>query len=397
VTPRALGGVRVVDMGGSLGNYCGKLLAELGAEVTLVEPRAGSELRRRTPLMPDLRGGSESAAFMYLNTGKRGVVADLDRDEDLPFLGALLAGADIVIESETPGALTARGLGWSQLAPDNPRLVMTSITPFGQTGPYADFASSDIVCLALGGLLSLTGYGDGPPMQICGEQSHVMANIYAAVASMLALLHAERTGQGQHVDVSVQACVATALENAPQFYDLEGIVRGRPNGTQRHAGTGIYACADGYVYLYVGGIASGRFWDRLVAWLIEACIPEADGLASERWSDRAFLETDGAKTMFAAIFDRLAGRATKAELYAEGQGRGIPLCPVNGVEDLVGSPQLGARGFFEPVPGPDGAVHSWPGAPYRLSITPWELGGPAPTLGQHDREIREALAVGEPS
>jgi benzylsuccinate CoA-transferase BbsE subunit len=271
---------------------------------------------------------------------------------------------------------------------------MTSITPFGQTGPYARFAGSDIACLALGGLLSLTGYADGAPMQICGEQSYVMGNTFGAVASMLALLHAERTGEGQHVDVSIQACVATALENAIQFYDLEGVVRGRPNGTQRHAGTGIYACSDGYVYLYVGGIAANRFWDRMVEWLRALGIDGAQELAGERWAERSYLETDEAKAQFAEIFDSFASARTKAELYEEAQGRGIPLCPVNNVEDLVANDQLNARGFFEQVTGTDGVAHSWPGAPYRLGATPWRLAGHAPTLGEHGVDIRAEVELG---
>jgi benzylsuccinate CoA-transferase BbsE subunit len=395
--PRALDGLRVIDLSGPTGNYCGKLLAELGADVVLVEPPGGTELRGRAPFVPGLDGEPASAAFLYLNTGKRSVCADLQRDDDLPFLRALLSGADLVIETTAPGTLDARGLGWATLAEHNPGLVMTSVTPFGQSGPWSGYAGSDLVCLALGGLLSLTGYGDGAPMQICGEQSHVMANTYAAVASMIALLHAEATGEGQQIDVSVQACVATALENAPQFYDLEGTVRGRPNGTQRHAGTGIYGCRDGYVYLYVGGIASGRFWDRLVSWLSEAGIDGAAELGGERWADRSFLETDEAKEHFAGVFDTLAEGLTKAELYAQAQGRGIPLCPVNGVEDLVASEQLDARGFFAAVTGADGSEHRWPGAPYQLSLTPWQLGGPAPRLGEHDDEVRAALAAGERS
>lgn len=327
---RALDGIRVVDLSGPMGQYCGKLFADLGADVAFVAP----------PGEP-----ADPIAFDYHNATKRPVV----------FEPALLDDADVLIETDRPGTWP-----YVELSRRNPRLVQISITPFGQTGPYADYAGSDLVCLALGGLLSLTGYADGPPVRIAGDQSYVMGSLYGAVAGMMALLHAEATGEGQHVDVSVQECVATALENAPQFYDLEGVVRGRPSGMQRHAGTGLYPCADGYVYLYVGGLASGRFWTRLVDWLGD------ERLAGPEWLDRPYLETDAAKRTFGEVFGAFAATRGKAELYEQAQGRGIPLSPVATMADVAANPQLRSRGFFVQTPAGEAV-----GAPYKLSATPW--------------------------
>lgn len=369
---RALDGVRVVDLSGPMGNYCGKLFADLGADVVLVEPPGGTALRR------------DPIAFAYHNANKRSVMANLDD----PLIAALATGAHVVVETERPGRLAEHGLDWPALAERNPALVTVSITPFGQDGPYAQFASSDLVCLALGGLLSLTGYAEGPPVRLAGEQSYVMGSLYGAVGGLMALLHAEETGEGQHVDVSLQECVATALENAPQFYDLEGTVRGRPDGLQRHAGTGLYGCADGYVYLYVGGLASGRFWTRLVSWLQDERVPRAAELAATEWLEKPFLETAEAKTTFAEIFGAFARTRTKAQLYEQAQGRGIPLSPVSTTADVAVDPQLRHRGFFVDTPwGPS------VGAPYRLSATPWRLEHPAPALGEHTDALRDELGV----
>jgi benzylsuccinate CoA-transferase BbsE subunit len=362
---RALEGIRVVDMSGPMGNYCGKLFADLGADVVLVEPPGGTELRRRDPI-----------AFAYHNANKRSV----EHEDGL--VEALLAAADLVIETDRPGTWS-----YAELAERNPALVLVSITPFGQTGPYAGYAGSDLVCLALGGLLSLTGYADGPPVRIAGDQSYVMGSLYGAVAGLMAVLHAEATGEGQHVDVSLQECVATALENAPQFYDLEGVVRGRPSGMQRHAGTGLYPCADGYVYLYVGGLASGRFWTRLVDWLVSEGVPRAQELTAPEWNDRPFLETDAAKQTFGEIFGAFASERGKAELYEQAQGRGIPLSPVATTADVAANPQLRDRGFFAQTPWGETV-----GAPYKLSATPWSLDAPAPALGEHTEALRREVS-----
>src|SRR5690606_31216975 len=151
-------------------------------------------------------------------------------------------------------------------------LVYTSITPFGQTGPYTSFVADDLTLLALGGMLYLGGYADGIPVSAYGQQAYMAASVFAAVATRGALLTAEETGEGEHVDVSAQECVVMAMENAIQFFELEGTVRKRYGGQQRQAGSGVFPCKDGYFVLLAGGIAANRFWKRFLGWMADESV-----------------------------------------------------------------------------------------------------------------------------
>ena len=278
--PAALTGIRVLDLSGSAGQYCGKQFADLGADVILIEPAGGSPVRRDGPFLDDCAHVEFSLQFAYFNAGKRGAAIDLDRPEGQHIVRQLAKDADLIVESEKPGLMERRGLSFASLVASNPKLVMTSVTPFGQTGPYAAYEAEDIVALALGGLLYLGGYPDAPPIAAYGNQAYLAAAQFASVASMMALLAADKGGDGigRHVDVSIQECVTMGLETAIQYYDLEKTVRKRASGEQIMAGVGLFACADGQIYLMAGGIASTRFWANLVNWLVvrrRRCAPIA--------------------------------------------------------------------------------------------------------------------------
>jgi benzylsuccinate CoA-transferase BbsE subunit len=390
-TEDALAGLRVLDLSGPMGNYCGKLFAELGADVVLVEPPEGTAWRHQPPFADDRQDVERSLAHLYNNTSKRSLRLDLDRPEGQQVLRDLAVGADLVIETDSPGAMAARGLGHEQLSAANPRLVTTSITPFGQDGPYAHHEAGDLVCLAMGGLLYLGGYVDGPPVQAGQQQAYAAGNLFGAVASMLAVTAAEVTGEGQHVDVSVQESVVMGLENAAQFQDLEGRVRRRTGGRQWRAGAGVFPCADGYVYLLAGGIGGNRFWPNLVAWLESEATPRVEELHGEHWGEREFVEAEENRDLFAEIFGPFARARTKADLYRDAQKWRVPLCPVSKPSDILQSAQLRHRDYFVSVEGPDGAPAVMPGAPYALSGTPWRLRSRAPRLGEHSVEILHEL------
>lgn len=387
----ALAGLRVLDLSGPLGNYCGKLFAELGADVVLVEPPGGTALRHEPPFAGDRPGPERSLPYLYNNTSKRSLRLDLDHPDGQQVLRELAAGADLVIETDSPGRMAARGLGHADLSQTTPALVTTSITPFGQTGPYAHHEASDLVCLAMGGLLYLGGYVDGPPVQAGQQQAYAAGNLFGAVASMLAVTAAEATGEGQHVDVSVQESVVMGLENAAQFQDLEGRVRRRTGGRQWRAGAGVFPCADGYVYLLAGGIGGNRFWPNLVAWLDSEAVPRVEELRGEQWGEREFVEAEANRDLFADVFVPFAANRTKAELYRDAQKWRVPLCPVSKPSDILESAQLRHRDYFVSVEGPDGRPAVMPGAPYALSETPWQLKSRAPRLGEHSVEILHEL------
>ena len=202
--PAALEGLRVLDLSGPMGNYAGKLFADMGADVVLVEPPGGTPLRREPPFIGDAPGAERSLNFAYQNTSKRGICVDLDSASGQRLLRELARTADLVIETAPPGWMAERGLGYEHLARQRPQLVVASITPFGQTGPYAQMQATDLVGLALGGLLWMGGYQDAAPTQAHGDQAFKCAAMYGAVAAMLAVTDAELTGEGQHVDISMQ-------------------------------------------------------------------------------------------------------------------------------------------------------------------------------------------------
>ena len=392
--PSALSGIRVLDMSGLAGQYCGKQFADLGADVILVEPVAGSPVRREGPFLDGRPHIEYSLQFAYFNAGKRGIAIDLDQEAGQHILRELAKDADLVIESERPGTLDARGLDYGSLLALNPGLVVTSITPFGQTGPYALYEAEDIVALALGGLLYLGGYAGTSPIAAHGNQAYLAAAQFASVASMMVLLSAADGGKrtGRHVDVSIQECVTMGMETAIQFYDLEKTVRKRGSGQQAMAGVGVFDCLDGQIYLMAGGIAATQFWENLVNWLIDDGVGEARQLLEPAWQSHDYLATPEANSIFEGFFAPFARKYTKAYLYQNGQARRIPLCPVNTPRDILASRQLGYREFFvSQQHTASGRGLIVPGAPYRLEATPWRQARPAPRLGEHTSEILAGL------
>lgn len=383
----ALAGITALDVAGPLGNYCGKLFADMGARVILVEPTGGAPTRHVAPRIAGRDDEDASLTFQYQNTNKESIALDLDSEAGQQVFRRLADRCHLVIESEQPGTMARRGLDFARLSASNASLTMTSITAFGQSGPFAHWLATDLTAMGMGGMLYLAGYPDTAPMVACGEQAVGAANVFSAVASMAAVYDAEASGTGQHVDVSMQECVVLGMENAVQFFDLEGTIRKRNAGTQRLAGTGVFECADGYIYMMAGGVGSNRFWATTTEWLIEEGVAGAQQFKDACWTDQAFLAGDEAKAIFDRIFTPFARALTKEALHAKGRARRIPLAPICDASDIAQNPQRAHRGYFVDVTDAHGTRLRMPGAPYRLSATPWQLRAPAPRLGQHTQAI----------
>jgi benzylsuccinate CoA-transferase BbsE subunit len=390
----ALEGIVVLDIAGRFGNYSGKMFAGLGADVILVEPAGGGRTRGMAPMLNGRDDCEASLVHQYQNVDKRSIVLDLDSKDGQDVFRTLVKGAHLVIESERPGVMEARGLGHQALREIRPEIVMASISPFGQQGPYAQWQAEDIVCLAMGGMLYLGGYYDGAPMAVFGDQAVSAAHVFGAVAAMAAVYEAEDSRSGQHIDISMQECVLMGMENAVQFYDLEGTIRKRTAGQQRLAGTGVFECKDGYVYLMAGGIGNNRFWGVTTQWLMDEKMPGAEELTRPNWTDQDFLATTAAKDQFNGIFNAFAKAHTKSELQAMGRERRIPIAPIRDASDLKDNEQLAYRGYFVDVAGSDGTPLRMPGAPYKLEGTPWSVRHGAPRLGQHTAEICAQFGIG---
>ncbi|AMG90317.1 succinyl-CoA--benzylsuccinate CoA-transferase [Bordetella bronchiseptica] len=380
----ALSGLRVLDLTDSSEQYCGRLLAQLGADVTLVEPPRGTSTRHRGPFLQGASGPNASLLFNYLNLGKSSVVADLETEQGRATLHALARQADVLIESRAPAENRRLGLDYAALRAVNERLVVTSITPFGQDGPYAGYQGDDLVAMALGGFLYLGGYADREPVGAPGDQALLAAAQFAAVATAIAVWDVERhpaDGQGRHIDVSVQESISMGLETAVQFAELEGTVRRRQGGEQRMAGMGVFPCKDGQIYYMAGGVGNGRFWQASTEWLLDEQVPRAAELQAPEWWDRDFISTSEAKTRFYEIFTPFSLARTKAELYEQAQQRRLPLCPMNTPADVVESTQLAHRNFFTEAAIPSlRAAFRIPGAPFQMSATPCAAHRVAPEL-----------------
>jgi len=261
----SLEGIRIIDLTDLSGAYSTKVLADLGADVIRVEPPGGDELRRIGPFYKGVVDPEKSLLHFYLNTNKASVTLNFTTEDGKEILKRLAKVADVIVETFPPGYLDSLGLGYKCVSELNSDLVFASITPFGQNGPYKDFKGSDIICWAMGGLMHLGGFPDRPPVQGYEYMAYKTGSLHAAVATLIALYYREITGIGQYIDVSIQECVAQAMENAPQYYDLEKVIRCRVGNRQLEAGSGIYPCKDGFVYMVAALRGALIRWDELLA------------------------------------------------------------------------------------------------------------------------------------
>ncbi len=383
----ALAGYRVLDLADEKALYCGKLLADLGADVIKVEPPGGDPSRLLPPFYRDEVHPEKSLSYLYLNTSKRSITLDLTSGEGKSDFQRLAATAYMVLESFAPGHLKGLGLGYQELRGLNPGLIMTSVTGFGQTGPNRDFQSCDIVAQAMGGIMSVTGYPEDPPNQMGARQAYYLASIHAAVGTLIALYHRERTGVGQQVDVSLQESCAAAFQPGIIYWDLRREVRRRGDEVHR-PGQGIHRCRDGYVAFHFGP----RNWVEFLRMLEEAGV-EHD-LHDEAWENP---ETRAAgRHHIDAICAEYCRRLTVEEVCERSQRNHLFSFPVFTAQNIADDPHLRHRDFFERIERSDlPQPITCPGVPYRLSMTPGRLRRPPPHIGEHDGEIRAELAAGQ--
>jgi len=391
----ALEGVRVLDLAGPTGVYCGRLLAGLGAEVIRIEPPAGDESRRVAPFFsfpprPVGEGRGEVSLFdWHFNAGKLGVTLDLERTGGQSLFRRLAGAADVVIETFRPGYLEDRGLGYEQLKTANAALILVSITPFGQSGPFSQFEGGELIAQAAGGLLWMCGWPDRPPVMMGGWPAMHQASAEGAAAALMALYAAEESGEGQHIDVSAQACVPmTLMTSMFDFYITKARRHPRIGNQQARPLNGMYKCRDGYVDFRFRG-RPGQ-WERLVSWLDSAGM--AEDLGEERWRDRSYRDEPEHTQHINAVVQRFLNGLTREEAMDRGQRAGYEVGAVYTAEDLLRDPQLEARRFWVDLDNDElGRSFRYPGGPYVLSETPWRLDRRAPLLGEHNASVYGGL------
>lgn len=394
VPPAALAGVRALELADERGEYCGRLLAGMGADVIKVEPPGGSRTRTYPPFVEDVPHPDRSLYFWHYNVGKRSVTLDLTRKEGRRLFRRLAATASVVVETFPPGHLDAVGVGPGSLRDAYPELIVASITPFGQTGPYRDCPGTDVTAMALGGSAAACGYSpnaegryDTPPLVFEGNQALQTAAIYAAHGVLAALLHREAGGTGQHVDVSIHEAALSITEwHVPMYAFARAVVPRGILGLQCQARDGIWVSC--IIPEFFGPQVLGILFDILDEDGLGAPLRDAELRCAERKGElrRRLEEALGA---FVACRDA-------EEVYRLGQARGLPWAPVRTADENLEDPHLHDRGFFIDVRHDElGASYPYPGAPFIAGRTPWRFGRRPPLLGEHNDELyRGELGLG---
>ena len=382
---------RVIDLADDRGIFCGRVLADLGAEVVKVEPVAGDPARRIGPFHHDEPGVENSLFWQLYAANKKSLALDIASDPVREALRRLIASADFLVESFRPGYLDSLGLGYDDVRALNPTLVYVSITPFGQDGPYRDFAATDLTGSALSGFAYLTGDPDRPPLRVSVPQFWTLGGAAGAAGAMTAHAHRINTGRGQHVDVSCQQALTRTLSHAPQFWDMNEIILKR-SGPFRPIGDGRnlrvnFECADGYVnYIQPGGATGGRAMAALCAWMDEH--GEGHPLLSETdFGAYGFGQLpDDVLDAMSETLEAFFRSRTKRHLSEEAIKRRVLLFPVNDPADVCSYPQLAARGFFRETEAPDGGTMTTLGPWVKSSERPLPLRR-APRLGEHTGDV----------
>jgi crotonobetainyl-CoA:carnitine CoA-transferase CaiB-like acyl-CoA transferase len=380
---------RVIDLTDERGQLTGQILAELGADVILVEPPGGSRSRRLAPFAGDEADPERSLWFWSYNRGKRSVVLDLDSEEGREQLLGLVDGADVVVQSDTPGAMAARGFGYDDLAARNEGLVYVSISPFGSDGPKARWKGPDLVVAAASGHAALQGDEDRAPLRIPLDQGALHASAEGAVATLIALHERHRSGRGQHVDMSAQESLMQAtqsmmmngLYNAPLSNRSAGGLRLGPFHVHLR-----YPATDGHVSVTVlFGNALGPFSERLMDWLLE------EGACEQADRDIDFInfvENVVTGKVPPTEYDRIqqlvadfTATKPKAELIAEAQRRRLLIVPIATVADVAEMEQYRVRDFWRTIHQPQlGRDIAYPG-PFAHFGVKLDTPTPAPALG----------------
>lgn len=396
----AWSGLRVLDITEGGCNICGKILGDLGADVIKIEPPGGSPTRHIGPFYKDIPDPQKSLYWFAYNTSKRGVTLDIETSDGQQIFKKLAETADLVIESFPPGFLDKLGIGYQALSQLNAKIIVTSITPFGQTGPKAHYKSSEFTAWATSDGLYVTGDPDRPPVWISFPQPSLHAGVEACVGSLIAYWHRVRTGQGQIVDVSIQDTFANQTEQTRvNIYELTGQVSSR-SGDRRLLPTGaarrqIFNCKDGSVAfeLYGGGVPSlVKSTQNMVKWMAEEGMAP-DWLVNYNWvvdydtSTTTKEETDRVEQEFAQFFKS----KTKAELFEQAYKRGVILVPVHTAEDICEAEHLKARHFWTEVEHDElnsqllycGLLNNG------FSETPGRISRRPPLIGEHNLEIYE--------
>ena len=381
--PGALKGVRVVEWSSLVSApFCGKLLGELGAEVIKIEPPGvGDDSRRLGPFPNDVPHAERSGLFLFANLNKRGVTLDPRAAAGTPLMHQLLESADIFLENQPLELLEEIGLDYYSLRERYPQLVVTSISPYGRSGPYKNYRGYDLTANAVSGLSFGTGHPHREPLTIPLHQASYLAGVGATFASIVALLGRDLTGQGQLVDVAEAQVIATLLTGYHLPTYIYRGVAGWRSGNRMRLGlfpNCVLPCKDGYVCIDAPQLEQYQRFLELLG--------DQDWMQAPRYRDRRAMSDQYPEEAESLIVPWFMQRTGEEILQACLEHR-IPCAPVKTFDQVIQDPQLNSRNYFQEVHHPEGGKYRYPGLPYRLSQSPCKIVHPAPALGQHNEEI----------
>jgi crotonobetainyl-CoA:carnitine CoA-transferase CaiB-like acyl-CoA transferase len=380
----ALADLKVLDLTHYIaGPYCTKLLADYGAKVIKIErPDGGDPARRYGPFPHDEPHPEKSALFLHLNTNKLGITLNLKTSAGKALFTELVHQVDVVVENFSPRVMPGLGLTYETLEKLNPRLVMTSISNFGQTGPYRDYKAQDILLYAMGGPMHQTGVANRAPVKMAGNLMQYHSGTMAATATMVCVYGAQLHGVGQHIDVSLFETHAGTVDRRSTFltaYAHTGEeIRRQGSGPQGMLPRGLYPCQDGYICIYV----ATEWWPRLAQMLDR---PEL--LTDPKFATPAARTNIEHQGEFDAIFYPWLLERTKQEIMERAQAAHVLATAVNTPGEVLNDRHFLAREFFVEISHPDAGGVTQPGPPFRMAETPWCIRRSAPRLGQHNEQI----------
>lgn len=366
-----LNGLKVLDLTRVLsGPYATMVLADFGADIIKIEPpKVGDDSRAFGPFV-----GQESAYYMSLNRNKRSMCLDFKNEKHKDVFRKLVSKVDMVVENYRPGTMEKFGLGYEELKKINPQLIYVACSGFGRSGPYARKPAYDVVVQAMGGIMSITGSENGEPTRVGASVGDIVAGIFSVIGALLALIHKQKTGEGQLVDVSMMDCQVAILENAVARYVTTGIIP-KPLGNRHPSITPFcsFTAKDGSIIV---GAGNDRLWVKLCNLL-----NRPDLLVDGRFTSNP-LRTNNVAALHEILNEELQ-KETVAEWIEKLEGAGVPCAPINNVKNLIEDPQLKEREMFVEVEHPIAGKLKMPGIPIKMSVTPGEIRTPAPILN-HD-------------
>ena len=393
-TNAALSDITILDLCDEKGQLIGKLLGEMGARVIKIEPPGGDDARNVGPFRNDVPDRNGSLHFWAFNTAKEGVTLDIASAEGAELLRKLVENADVLLESYNPGYLDSLGLGYSDLSAINPALVMTSLTGFGQDGPYRDYKTSDLVAMAMGGIMHSCGYDDlpgSPPIRPSGGHGYITASHYATIGTLMALNWRDMTGEGQYVDASIHEACSCTTEAAMPLYIYGGDVArrqtGRHHGAQPTPKTLCPTADDKFINVFAV-FTSLNQWKILVDWMDSEGM--AEDLTDEKYLDMAKMRARSGEEVERAfeVVKRFIASHTAEEIYRGAQQRKFPWGIIRSPDENLDDPHFYEdRGLFAEVEHPElGETYTYVGRPYVFSKTPWRTFR-SPLLGEHNEAV----------